>query len=54
MNIDKQIENADWIKQEWDLPIYKSEYFSELLKSVNMTFEDFKKLPVYKMKYSNR
>jgi hypothetical protein len=47
-NIDANLENADWTKRTWDLPEYKSDEFYRLLKSMNMTLEQFKKLPVYK------
>jgi len=47
-NIDANLENADWTKRTWDLPEYKSYEFYRLLKSMNMTLEQFKKLPVYK------
>jgi len=48
VNIDANLENADWSKRTWDLPEYKSDEFYRLLKSMNMTLEQFKKLPVYK------
>ena len=48
LNIDAIIENADWTKTRWDLPKYKSKEFYRVLKSMNMTLEQFKKLPVYK------
>jgi len=47
-NIDANLENADWTKRTWDLPEYKSDEFYRLLKSMNMTLEQFKKLPAYK------
>jgi len=47
-NIDANLENADWTKRTWDLPEYKSDEFYRLLRSMNMTLEQFKKLPVYK------
>lgn len=46
VNIDGAQHNADWTKQTWDLPPYKSEEFMKLLR--NKTLEDFRKLPVYK------
>lgn len=48
IEIDRDLKNADWTKQKWDLPEYKSEEFFELLKLSKMTLKDFKKLPVYK------
>jgi len=40
--------NADWTKKSWDLPPYKSEEFLKGLERMDMTLEQFKKLPVYK------
>lgn len=37
------LENADWTKQTWDLPPYKSKEFFEVVKDLRA----FKKLPVY-------
>jgi hypothetical protein len=48
LNIDAILENADWTKTKWDLPKYKSKEFYDWLKRMNMTLEQFKKLPVYK------
>lgn len=47
INIDADIENADWTKMTWDLPKYKSKAFYEYLKFSGMTLTQFKKLPVY-------
>jgi len=47
-NIDADLDNADWTKQGWDLPPYKSKAFMEQLKFMGMALADFKKLPVYK------
>lgn len=44
--IDADPYNADWTKQSWDLPPYKSSEFMELIKD-EKGLEDFKKLPVY-------
>lgn len=49
LNIDEFADNADWTKMSWDLPKYKSKEFMDLLKSINMSLEEFKKLPVYRM-----
>jgi len=49
LNIDAILENADWTKQSWDLPEYKSKEFMDWLKFSGMTLESFKKLPVYKL-----
>lgn len=48
LNIDAELENADWTKVKWDLPKYKSKAFYRVLKSMKMTISQFKKLPVYK------
>lgn len=48
LNIDAELENADWTKVKWDLPKYKSKKFYNLLRTMNMTLGQFKKLPVYK------
>ena len=53
LNIDANLENADWTKQSWDLPKYKSKEFMDWLKSSGMTLEQFRKLPVYKINLAN-
>ena len=53
LNIDANIENADWTKQTWDLPKYKSKEFMDWLKSSGMTLEHFRTLPVYKINLAN-
>jgi hypothetical protein len=45
INIDADPFNADWIKQSWDLPPYKSEEFMKSFPDL----DKFRKLPVYKM-----
>lgn len=46
INIDENLENADWTKRTWDLP-YKSE--EELKAGLGEDrYEHFKKLPAYK------
>lgn len=40
---DADLENADWNKQAWDLPPYKSEEFLALYPDL----DSFRKLPVY-------
>ena len=47
-NIDERLEQADWIKQSWDLPEYKSEEFMDLLSFSDMSLEEFRQLPLYK------
>lgn len=44
INLDDSVENADWTKQTWDLPPYKSPEFMRL----HPDLEAFRKLPVYK------
>lgn len=48
INIDENLNDADWTKRTWDLPEYGSKEFEEFLKSSGQTLESFKKLPVYK------
>ncbi len=48
INIDKNIEDADWTKRSWDLPKFGSKEFNEFLEFSGQTLESFKKLPVYK------
>jgi SPP1 gp7 family putative phage head morphogenesis protein len=43
-NFDALLENADWTKQSWDLPPYKSPEFLAL----GFDPKEFRKLPVYK------
>lgn len=47
IKIDEKLENADWLKQTWDLPNNKKD-LERLIRSMGMTVDDFKKLPVYK------
>ncbi len=47
LNID-QGQNADWTKQTWDLPPYKSKEFMTFLERAKQTLEQFKQLLVYK------
>ncbi len=42
---DADLHNADWTKQTWDLPPYKSKAFLSYLQG--RTLEDFRALPVY-------
>ena len=53
LNIDAILDNADWTKQSWDLPEYKSKEFMDWLKFSGMTLAQFKKLPVYKLNIAN-
>jgi hypothetical protein len=52
-NIDSKLDNADWSKESWDLPEYKSEEFMRWLEAIGMTLDQFKKLPVYKNNIKN-
>jgi len=45
---DEDETNADWTKQHWDLPAYKSVEFMRSFESSGMTLEQFRALPVYK------
>ena len=47
-NIDENLDDADWVKQSWDLPEYGTEEFDAWLKQNGMTLASFKKLPVWK------
>lgn len=46
--IDRRLEDADWSKQTWALPPYKSAMFMLLLAMTGMTLERFRRLPVYR------
>ena len=46
VDIDRSLEDADWVKQSYDLP-EKGEELEEFLKSIGMTMSHFKKLPAY-------
>ncbi len=48
INLDSEIENADWVKRTWDLPKFGSDEFNAFLEASGKTLEEFKKLPVYK------
>jgi len=43
-SIDADVESADWTKQSWDLPPYKSREFLAIFHDLN----NFRNLPVYK------
>lgn len=43
ISIDADTENADWTKQEWDLPPYKSGEFLEMFPDLDA----FRKSPAY-------
>lgn len=44
ISLDEDIDSADWNKQAWDLPPYKSRAFMDLFPDL----DKFRKLPVYK------
>lgn len=54
VNIDANLEDADWTKKTWDLPKYGSKAFFRFLKRQGMTLEHFKKLPAYKLVYGKK
>jgi len=49
MRPDANPDNADWVKQGWDLPPYKSPEFME----GHPDLEAFRRLPVYRMAVRN-
>lgn len=53
INIDADINNADWTKRTWDLPAYKSKEFMDFLKGTGSTLEEFRLLPVYRHAVKN-
>lgn len=53
INIDANLNNADWTKHSWDLPPYKSKEFMDFLKFADWTLEEFKHLPIYKHAVEN-
>ena len=47
LDIDRELDNADWTKQAWDLPPYRSDEFMAMLEASGTTLAEFRKLPVY-------
>lgn len=47
INIDAKLHNADWLRQRWTLPPYKSEEFFARLENMDITLSEFKELPIY-------
>lgn len=45
IQIDADLENSDWTKQSYDLPMGKE--LDDLLKIMGITMTEFKKLPAY-------
>ena len=46
VDIDRNLEDADWVKQTYDL-LGEGEELEEFLRSIGMTMAHFKKLPAY-------
>lgn len=44
---DADLRNADWTKRTWDLGIDNADDLQAHLVQSGMTFEEFKRLPVY-------
>lgn len=52
VDVDEHLDNADWIKQEWDLPPYKSiEFFAAIGGEDEL--DNFRLLPVYAAAVAN-
>lgn len=47
ISIDANLENADWTKQSWDLPEYKSPAFMQIIGGEE-GLEKFRNLPIYR------
>jgi hypothetical protein len=45
IKIDADLENSDWVKQTYDLPVGKE--LDRFLERMGMTMAAFKKLPAY-------
>lgn len=51
VNLDEDPDNADWTKQEWDLPFPpdpSDERFRKWLAAQGLTFEEFQRLPAWR------
>ena len=48
VNIDANLENADWTKQSWDIPAHSVKDLRAWQKRQGMTIAHFKRLPVYR------
>lgn len=46
IDLDDTLENADWLRQTWTLPPYKSPEFMRAIEP--QTIEQFQQLPLYK------
>lgn len=47
VNIDANLDNADWPKRTWDLPFQTEAQLQIWLDAKGMTLEQFSQLPVY-------
>lgn len=48
LDLDADLDNADWTKRTWDLPCADEEELREFLARRGMTVRAFKRLPVYR------
>lgn len=48
VDIDADIDNADWTKQSWDLPCRTLDDLREYLRQTGTSVAEFKRLPVYR------
>lgn len=46
---DRDLMNADWTKQTWDLPVDNVEDLRRYLRAQGTSVKHFKTLPVYKL-----
>ena len=46
ISLDADLHNADWTRQRWDLPPYKSPEFFSMVDAADL--DAFRELPVYK------
>lgn len=46
---DRDLTNADWTKQTWDLPATSLPALRAYLKGIGVSVQTFKKLPVYQL-----
>jgi hypothetical protein len=49
IDVDANLEDADWTKQTWDIPASDIEELREFLRAHRMTVREFKRKPVYKL-----
>jgi hypothetical protein len=48
IKLDADLNNADWTKRTWDLPVKSADELRRYLKSSGRTVDEFKQLPVYR------